>query len=280
MALGAAAHSYMDDLVAYGRNLGPSEVADVCEVTERFGGAFGFVLNASKSVQCSSSAEVRAELRLMPGPPLGVAFKDSGLGQHFGGAAPELERVRQCEGRFQRCVERRLPPCPTRPCASSASGPRARSPERGSGLCRRHFTCCMGSHGGRMWPRALAAGACEATLLRRLAEGPRRGGPLHAAAAALQRCASLLTAAGGGLWPPFQPAGSSGGSFCAPVSRPGRWLARCRRCGAEACGFTTGWRELLRSPCSGEVTFRDGPRSLAAVGGGSRCDRRGLFGAS
>lgn len=40
----------------------------------------------------------RAKLRRLRGPTVGVAFKDLGLEQQFGGAAPilALERVRQC----------------------------------------------------------------------------------------------------------------------------------------------------------------------------------------
>lgn len=88
VAFGGGARSYVDDLVAHGRKWGPSAVADVLEVTELFGGAFGLVLNASKSIRVPSSAEVRAELRLMPGPPVGVAFKDLGLDQDFVGLPP------------------------------------------------------------------------------------------------------------------------------------------------------------------------------------------------
>lgn len=80
----------VDDLVAYGRNWGATAVADVWEATRCFGGVFGLVLNATKSVRCSSSAEVRAELRLMRGPPVGMAFKDGGLDQHSGNSAPSF----------------------------------------------------------------------------------------------------------------------------------------------------------------------------------------------
>lgn len=68
------------------------------------------------------------------------------------------------------------------------------------------------------------------------------------------------------LWPAEGPVGPGD----APVGLPGKWVASCRRCGAEACGFTA-WRALLRRLYTGEADFEDGTHALQAVAGGYQC---------
>lgn len=111
VAPGAVARSYVDDLVAYGRNRAPSTLADVLGGH----GAFWRSLWVCLAHTRPSLSVVKAELRLVPSPPVGVALKDLGLDQYFAAAAPTyaLERGSPAPKSIQRLSRLAVPwACP------------------------------------------------------------------------------------------------------------------------------------------------------------------------
>lgn len=191
-------------------------------------------LNAGKSVRFSSCAVVRAELRCLEGPPVGVAFKDIGLDQHLGGSPPTvaLERARQGQGRLDRLGQLALPwrvRCRMVAAAGvnalmfgavvaalSSTAPVAVRRKVLMAILRTRFRAATETAFALLdvprrcdvlavavaapWDplgKAVAEGHDARATLQLVGGSPRPGGPLHAAAVALRRCGITLFA---GIW--------------------------------------------------------------------------------